>query len=169
MASIANAFALLAIMAVSPVFAQVPPPQIDGAIEQFKPGDYLWAPDIAPQGPVMIIVSGRDQRIVVLRNGVEIGSSAIAIDGPVTTTEAFTLNSVDSAGAHWLRLPLPGQAIQSAAEMTPAEHARGHFPEALRRNILGIIEPGTTLLVARDSIKSSGTGTKLTVITADDK
>ncbi len=128
---------------------------------------YRWQPQKAPKGPVTIIVSGRDQRIVVLRNGVEIASSAIAIDGPVTTTEAFTLNSVDSAGAHWLRLPLPGQATQSAAEMTPAEHARGHFPEALRRNILGIIEPGTTLLVTRDSIKSSGTGTRLTIITED--
>ncbi len=125
---------------------------------------YRWQPQKAPKGPVTIIVSGRDRRIVVLRNGVEIGSSAIAIDGPVMTTEAFTLNSVDSGGAHWLRLPLPGQATQSAAEMTPAEHARGHFPEAFRKNILGIIEPGTTLLVTRDSIKSSGTGTRLTVI-----
>jgi hypothetical protein len=128
---------------------------------------YRWQPKKAPSGPVTIVVSGRDRRIVVLRNGVEIGSSAINIDGPVTATEAFTLNSVDATGAHWLRLPLPGQAAESAAEMTPAERARGHFPDALRRNILGIIEPGTTLLVTRDSIKSSGTGTRLTVITED--
>jgi L,D-transpeptidase catalytic domain len=128
---------------------------------------YRWQPKKAPSGPVTIVVSGRDRRIVILRNGVEIGSSAITIDGPVTTTEAFTLNSVDAIGAHWLRLPLPGQAADSAAEMTPAERARGHFPDALRRNILGIIEPGTTLLITRDSIKSSGTGTRLTVITED--
>jgi hypothetical protein len=128
---------------------------------------YQWQPTKAPSGPVTIVVSGRDRRIVVLRNGVEIGSSAINIDGPVTTTEAFTLNSVDATGAHWLRLPLPGQAADNAAEMTPAERARGHFPDALRKNILGIIEPGTTLLVTRDSIKSSGTGTRLTVITED--
>jgi hypothetical protein len=128
---------------------------------------YRWQPTKAPSGPVTIVVSGRDRRIVVLRNGVEIGSSAINIDGPVTTTEAFTLNSVDATGAHWLRLPLPGQAADNAVEMTPAERARGHFSDELRRNILGIIEPGTTLLVTRDSIKSSGTGTRLTVITED--
>lgn len=128
---------------------------------------YRWQPAKAPSGPVTIVVSGRDRRIVVLRNGVEIGSGAITIDGPVTTTEAFTLNSVDKAGAHWLRLPLPGQAAQAATEMTPTEYARGHFSEALRQNILGIIEPGTTLLVTRDSIKSAGTGTRLTVITAE--
>jgi L,D-transpeptidase catalytic domain len=130
---------------------------------------YRWQPKKAPLGPVTIVVSGRDRRIVVLRNGVEIGSSAINIDGPVTTTEAFTLNSIDGAGAHWLRLPLPGQALDSANEMTPVERARGHFSEDFRLKILGILEPGTTLLITRDSIKSSGTGKRLTVITEDGK
>lgn len=130
---------------------------------------YLWQPGKAPKGPVTIIVSGRDRRIVVLRNGVEIGSSAIAIDGPVTMTEAFTLNSIDPAGPRWMRLPLPGQAPGGSNEMTPAEHARGHFPESFRKNIISVLEPGATLLVTRDSIKSSGTGTRLTVITAGDK
>jgi hypothetical protein len=128
---------------------------------------YSWQPERAPMGPVTIVVSGRDRRIVVLRNGVEIGSGVIAIDGAVTTTEAFTLNAVDADGVHWLRLPLPGQSAGTTAEMTPGERARGHFPEALRTNILGILAPGTTLLITRDSIKSSGTGTRLTVITAD--
>jgi hypothetical protein len=130
---------------------------------------YRWQPGKAPKGPVTIIVSGRDRRIVVLRNGVEIGSSAIAIDGPVTATEAFTLNSLDAAGPRWMRLPLPGQVRGAANEMTPAEHARGQFPEGFRKNIISILEPGATLLVTRDSIKSSGTGTQLTVITAGDK
>lgn len=130
---------------------------------------YRWQPQKSPKGPVTIIVSGRDRRIVVLRNGVEIGSRSVVIDGPVTTTEAFSLNSVDATGVHWLRLPLPGQAATGATEMTPIEHARGHFPEGLRKNILSVLEPGSTLLITRDSIKSSGTGTKLTVITADEK
>lgn len=130
---------------------------------------YRWEPQKAPKGPVTIVVSGRDRRIIVLRNGVEIGSGTIVIDDPVTTTEAFTLNSVDASGVHWLRLPLPGQARGEPAEMTAFEHARGRFSEVLRQNILTVLAPGTTLLITRDSIKSSGTGTRLTVITADDK
>ncbi len=128
---------------------------------------YRWQPQKSPDGPVTIIVSGRDRRIIVLRNGVEIGSGAIAIDGPVKTTEAFTLNSVDATGVHWLRLPLPGQVAGSAMEMTLVEHARGRFSERFRKNIISVLAPGTTLLITRDSIKSSGTGTKLTVITAE--
>lgn len=130
---------------------------------------YRWQPRKAPHGPVTIVVSGRDRRIVVLRNGVEIGSGAVVIDGPVTATEAFTLNSIDAGGAHWLRLPLPGRKAGASAEMTGAEHARGHFPKAFRQAILTVLEPGATLLITRDSIKSSGTGTRVTVITADTK
>ena len=134
---------------------------------------YRWHPQAAPAGPVTIIVSGRDKRIVVLRNGVEIGSAGIVIDGPVTNTEAFTFAGVDAAGPHWLRLPLPGPKPETvtgtAPEMTPAEHARGHFSEALRRNILANLQPGNTLLITRDSLRSSGTGTRLTVITADNR
>ena len=130
---------------------------------------FEWQPATAPKGPVTILVSGRDRRIVVLRNGVEIGSSAVDIDGPVTATEAFTLNSVDPSGVHWLRLPLPGQPKNTTPEMTASEHARAHFPEALRTKILSIISPGTPLLVTRDSLKSAGTGTNLTVLASDAK
>lgn len=137
--------------------------------EQTPDASFLWQPAKAPKGPVTILVSGRDQRIVVLRNGVEIGSSDVDIDGPVRATEAFTLNSVDASGVHWLRLPLPGQPTGTALEMTPSEHARAHFPEALRTKILSVISPGTTLLVTRDSLKSAGTGTNLTVLASGTK
>ena len=139
------------------------------ATDQLEEGGYRWQPRKAPNGPVTIVISGRDQRIVVLRNGVEIGSSPITVDGPVTATEAFTLSSLDPLGVHWLRLPLPGQRSGQSLEMTPTEHGRAHFSEALRKNILSIISPGTTLLITRDSLKSAGTGTRLTVIAADAK
>ncbi|WAC23636.1 L,D-transpeptidase [Blastomonas sp. SL216] len=129
---------------------------------------FRWQPGNSPAGPVSIMVSGRDRRIVVLRNGIEIGSSAIAIDGPVTRTEAFTLDRVDTEGPHWLRLPLPGTARASAAEMTPQESARGHFPDAFRQHIRSVIGPGTTLLITRDSMRSSGTGKAMTILTGED-
>ena len=137
--------------------------------EQALDASFMWQPAKAPKGPVTILVSGRDRRILVLRNGVEIGSSAVSIDDPVTATEAFTLGSVDVSGVHWLRLPLPGRSTSAASEMTVSEHARAHFPEALRTKILSIIGPGTTLLVTRDSLKSAGTGTNLTVLASDSK
>jgi len=126
---------------------------------------------------VSIVISGRDRRMVVLRNGVEIGSSAITIDGPVTATQAFTLRAIDATGVHWLRLPLPssaspksaapGSALGSATHMTTDERGRGHMPEAFRAALASILKPGATLLVTRDSLATGGTGKALTVIVAE--
>jgi hypothetical protein len=134
-----------------------------------RPADYIWQPERSPAGPVSIVVSGRDRRVVVLRNGVEIGSAAITIDGPVETTEAFTLKSIDADGIHWLRLPLPASAKPVAPELTPVERARAHPPEAFRLLLDGILSPGTTLLVTRDSLRSGGTGTNVVVLTVGGK
>lgn len=132
--------------------------------EHHAPDTYSWTPERSPAGPVSIVVSGRDRRLIVLRNGVEIGSSAIVIDGPVVATEAFTLRIVDADGIRWLRLPLPGQAPAAAGDMTSAERARAHLPEAFRRDLDTVLTPGATLLITRDSLASGGTGQRLTVL-----
>ena len=113
------------------------------------------------------MVSGRDRRIVILRNGIEIGSAAVVIDGPVEATEAFTLTTVAGDDVHWLRLPLPGQPPGAAGELTTDDRARLHMPGAFRQKLLGILELGTTLLVTRDTLRSSGTGQTLTVLVTD--
>jgi hypothetical protein len=126
---------------------------------------YIWQPERAPTGPVSIVVSGRDRRMVVLRNGVEIGSSPLVLDVPVTSTTAFTLAAIDAIGTHWIRLPLPGQPTQ-AGELSPAERAQGRVPDAFRTALIQILRPGATLLVTRDTLASSGTGTRLRVLEA---
>ncbi len=158
-------------------------PEIAPAPEMFEPPatgireqdqSYQWRPDKSPTGPLSIIVSGRDKRMVVIRNGIEIGSTQVRIDGAVAETSAFHLRDVDNKGYHWLRLPLPGQAGpgqvgSSATELTPAERARIHMPEPFRLLVAASLEPGTTLLVTRESLRSGGSGKRLTVIDAEQR
>ena len=150
-----------AVPEVAPAPGLLGPAPVD---EHHASDDYAWTPERSPTGPVSIVISGRDRRIVVLRNGVEIGSSAIVIDGPVTTTTAFTLRAIDGAGVHWLRLPLPGQMSAGAGDMTADERARAHLPETFRHDLDSVLAPGATLLITRDSLRTSGTGQKLTVL-----
>jgi hypothetical protein len=82
---------------------------------------------------------------------------------------AFTLRAVDAPGYHWLRLPLPGQLPATAAELTPVERARVNMPEAFRLNIAAALQPGTTLLITRESLASGGTGKRMTILTTDKK
>jgi hypothetical protein len=143
-----------------------PPETLDPARSDERPSlrvEYVWRPDRSPVGPVSIVVSGKDKRIVVLRNGIEIGSADIVIDGPIQITEAFTLRAVSDGDADWLRIALPGQK-PGAAEMTLEDRARAHLPPDLQKHIRSILQPGATLLVTRDSLRSSGTGHAITVI-----
>jgi len=127
-------------------------------------GAYRWTPERSPAGPVSIVVSGRDRRVIVLRNGIEIGSSPIEIDGVIERTSAFTLQSVDDTGQRWLRLPLPGATM--TGELSAADQGKGRLPQGFRDALATVLTPGVTLLVTRETLKSSGTGRSLTVVTA---
>jgi hypothetical protein len=128
-------------------------------------GDFVWQPELSPSGPVSIVISGRDSRVVVLRNGVEIGSSAIVLDQPVERTAAFTLQAIDAAGEHWLRLPLPGET--RTGELSAAERDKGRLPDGFRAVLATVLTPGATLLVTRETLASAGTGTPVTIIEAE--
>ena len=45
-----------------------------------KPGDYIWHPEVSPNGPVVVLVSLPDQLLYVYRNGVRIGKSTVSTD-----------------------------------------------------------------------------------------
>jgi hypothetical protein len=44
--------------------------------------EFRWQPEKAMDGPISIIMSGADWRVLVYRNGVEIGRSKLAVSQP---------------------------------------------------------------------------------------
>ncbi len=48
------------------------------AVKQLKPGEFIWAPQVAPEGPVVIVVSIAQQRAYAYRNGLPIGISTVS-------------------------------------------------------------------------------------------
>jgi hypothetical protein len=56
-------------------------------------GQYVWAPDTAPAGPVLMVVNLATQRAILFRNGVPIGASTISSGkaGYETPTGVFTV------------------------------------------------------------------------------
>lgn len=123
---------------------------------------FQWSPERSQTGPVSIVVSARDGRAVVLRNGVEIGSAPVSVDGPVTGTWAYVLRTVDRGGQKWLRMELgPGDP---AREVAATEWTRFNAPEAFRRAVASIVAPGTTIVVTPDSFQTGSTGAAVTVL-----
>lgn len=129
-------------------------------------GGMLWQPERSPTGPVSIIISAADQRMLVLRNGVPIGSAPIRIAGEVTGTTAYTLSAIDDGHYRWIKLPLPGETLAGPIEVTPDERARLTVPRDIQKAMAGVVTPGTTVVVTLDALRAGGAGKKMTVMTS---
>lgn len=117
-------------------------------------GEIYWAPDLAPEGPVSVLVSAADRQVLVLRNGVVIGSAPVTIAAPVQGTSAFLLQSVGDGGRQWVPLQSPVQE-----NGTGSAYARESFrlDDAFRSAVESVLRPGTTVIVTADSLVAPGT------------
>ena len=50
--------------------------------EALKPGQWVWAPEISPEGPVVVYVDLTRQIADIYRNGVRIGVSTVSTGKP---------------------------------------------------------------------------------------
>jgi len=92
---VAGGFASLSTYAPS-IWEQVSSPlasNLAEGIQALKPGQYLWAPMVAPYGPVLAVISLTSQRVYVYRNGVLIGAATVSTGKPghQTPTGVFTV------------------------------------------------------------------------------
>jgi len=129
-------------------------------------GGTLWQPERSPTGPVSVIISSADKRMLVLRNGVPIGSAPVRIKGDVTGTSAYTLGAIENGNYRWMKLPMPGDPLSGPAEVTPDERARLMVPEDIRVAMAAVVFPGTTVVITPDTLRSGGSGKKMTVMTS---
>ncbi|MCX8475481.1 MAG: L,D-transpeptidase [Sphingomonas sp.] len=127
-----------------------PAPQMSPA----QPGDpataFEWAPERAPDGPVSIVVSGADRKVVVIRNGRVIGTAMVAFEEAIRGTQIYMLQSQAGDDRRWLRFDLTADA---RAEQVPASALRRfNVPPDFRQAVASIIGPGTTVVITADSL-----------------
>lgn len=130
---------------------------IEGVADQIE-----WHPEKSSKGPVSIVVSAADRRAVVLRNGTIIGSGPVTVEGTVDGTWAYALRDIDAKGQHWFRLQLSNGA--PSQHVGPEEWQRFVAPEAFKRDVASVLEPGATIVVTADSLKAGAVAQPLTVI-----
>ena len=127
----------------------------------------VWQPEKSTKGPVSLILSAADKRLVVLRNGILIGSTPVEVAGPVTETAAYSLTKVDADGFHWMQLPLPGQKWSGTRMLSAEDRSRVRIPQEFRGALDEELSPGVTLVVTTDSLKAGSTGEPVTVLESD--
>ncbi|HXR63591.1 MAG TPA: L,D-transpeptidase [Rudaea sp.] len=124
-------------------------------------GEFVWHPEIAPSGPVVIVVSLDEQRAYVYRNGIGIGVSTISSGkkGHETPAGVFSIlqretvhysNKYDDAPMPFMeRLTWDGVAMHGGTlPGYPASHGCIRLPQAFARKLFEITARGTTVVVA---------------------
>ena len=126
-------------------------------------GSRIWRPERAPSGPVSIVISVADRRVLVLRNGSIIGQAPAAIDRRVTGTSAFMMRTGAGGQREWLRIALPGP-LGSAESPQPGSI---RVAEDFRRAVEAILSPGATVVITPDSLRGGGAGRAMTVVESE--
>jgi len=125
------------------------------------PGQFLWHPEIAPAGPLVLVVSLDEQRAYAYRNGIAIGVSTISSGKPGkdTPTGVFTIlqkskdhrsNLYNSAPMPYMqRLTWDGIALHGGAlPGYPASHGCVRLPKAFAEKLFAVTQRGDTVVVA---------------------
>lgn len=149
---------LLALLAMFPAFAGT---QAAAAEDGLRPGEFMWAPELAPEGPVSVLVSLPLQRVYVYRNGVRIGISTASTGKPGHDTPSGVYTILQKRREHYSNLyddaPMPfmqrltwGGVALHAGHLPgyPASHGCVRLPLAFAEHLFATTGLGTTVVVA---------------------
>ncbi|MCW3798490.1 L,D-transpeptidase family protein [Sphingomonas sp. BN140010] len=129
--------------------------------QRLKPGEWVWAPNLARTGPVLVYVDLDAQRATVYRNGVRIAVSTVSSGktGHETPTGVFTILEKhrdhrsrtydDAPMPNMQRLTGKGVALHAGnLPGFPASHGCVRLPLEFSRLLFGITDLGGTVVIA---------------------
>ena len=130
---------------------------------------YRWDPEKSGDGPVSMVLSRYDGRMIVLRNGVEIGRASIEFvepDKPIGT-HVFVAHEPEGATMKWTAVGVIGHMDDANTQPDPQVVARIFVPVDFRQLVTPVVSPGTTLMVTDAPIMEHTTGKEMTLITSN--
>ena len=128
---------------------------------QLKPGQWVWAPQIAPSGPVLVYVDLASQTADVYRNGVRIAVTTVSTGKPghETPDGVFTILQKDPThhSSKYNNAPMPFQERLTVDGVAlhagglpgyPESHGCVHLPLEFSKLLFGITHLGGTVIIA---------------------
>jgi len=129
-------------------------------VTTLKAGQFVWAPQVAPDGPMLLIVNLSTQRALLFRNGVPIGATTVSTGkiGHGTPTGVFTIlqKQVVHHSSKYDNEPMPymerltwGGVALHAGNLPgyPASHGCVRLPAAFAKLLFGATKLGMTVVV----------------------
>ena len=161
-----------------PAFAPVDPGSGSPAVAERLSADqdFRLEPEKSPHGPVSIVMSAADQRVLVMRNGVEIGRARISVRDPdqplgthafVMTAELMEVENPLVPGARmpkWTAIAMPGHFDEAGRDLSLAASERIVIPPGFARAVHMLLAPGATLFVTDAPILAENVHSDITVL-----
>ena len=151
---------LLSALLAALVCIQAVAAAIDPDPATLKRGEFIWHPEIAPSGPLVLLVSLDEQRAYVYRNGIAIGVTTISSGRPGHRTKpgVFTIlqkkviaysNLYDNAPMPFMeRLTWDGIALHGGVlPGFPASHGCIRLPHEFARRLFEVTKIGVVVAV----------------------
>lgn len=157
----ALALALSGHALATPFWGATAPTAFDTPADMLKKGEFTWAPEIAPAGPITVLVSLDEQRAYTYRNGVLIGVATVSTGKPghETPTGVFTtkLKDKDHHSSKYNNAAMPytqkitndGVALHAGGiPGYPESHGCVHLPSEYARLLFEAAPLGMTVVIA---------------------
>jgi hypothetical protein len=128
---------------------------------------FRWTPEIAPSGPVSIIISTKDQMVVVLRNGTEIGRARAVVNQQASDSQVLTLAKDMRGHNEWIQVGVNNLKAEDAAIISTQGVERMQLPGPFVERMREVMTSGTTVLITSASVDAQTTGVQTTVISSD--
>jgi len=126
-----------------------------------KPGQYVWEPERAPEGPLLIVASTTEQVAYVYRNGIRIARSSVSTGRPghPTPTGVFTIleKEVHHTSSIYKGAEMPymervtwGGIALHAGNLPgyPDSHGCIRLPLEFSKLLFGVTMKGATVIIA---------------------
>jgi len=150
------------------------------AIKALKPGEFVWRPEISPRGPVVVVVSLREQLVHVYRNGVTIGVSTCSTGKPGNRTPTGVFTILQKREEHYSstynNAPMPnmqrltwrGVALHAGnLPGYPASHGCIRLPIKFSELLFSATQLGTSVIIADQETSYSSVVRPDLVLTED--
>jgi hypothetical protein len=128
---------------------------------------FRWTPEVAPTGPVSIIISTKDQMVVVLRNGTEIGRARAVVNQQASDSQVLTLAKDMRGHNEWIQVGVNNLKAEDAAIISTQGVERMQLPGPFVERMREVMTSGTTVLITSASVDAQTTGVQTTVIASD--
>jgi hypothetical protein len=129
-------------------------------IGRLPAGNFFWEPELAPSGPLVVIISLSDQTLSAYRNGIRIAYSSISsgVKGRSTPSGVFTIleKEVTHFSNKYHHAPMPfmqrltweGVALHGGdLPGYPASHGCIRLPREFAKKLCSVTTRGTTVIV----------------------